>query len=326
MDKYYIYEESHHTGPYKLNELLRRYRDERSRLKVKYWKEGMAAYTDINELYKEHPTSEQDDDQNDLSAETSATLYSPSAPTSGTIEFDANGKAARNAIKIKMFVPLLANEDSMVRHRAAEMLNDIDPDWGKTESARDGVPTLIGALLSTFKTYDQCETEHQRKTYKQQQLSYHPWDQQSMLYEDILKALDKIPDWGAMAAARNATPRLIPLLGESRTRQGGTTKTQKRAAEILARVGDARAVEPLISALADAEIAKEVASSLWKVLNAAAGTLTVEVLESIAKRTHNVVRAQYSVDCSRTRSLEPVDCSHLRQLARQELIRRGLKA
>jgi HEAT repeat protein len=104
-------------------------------------------------------------------------------------------------------------------------------------------------------------------------------------------------------------------------------EVRQTAAEALCRLSEARAIRPLIAALADKKLHNSggVVRTLQRMLEQDVEKISVADLRSLASLNSFVEIGQHSDKCGWTYERE-VDCSPLKQLARQELIRRGLEA
>ncbi len=109
---------------------------------------------------------------------------------------------------------------------------------------------------------------------------------------------------------------------------GGRMRVSQAALKVLGEIGDEQAVEPLLMfALENKHMAKQVIGNLGRILERSLDGVSLEVIRYIAGM-QDVARFTYGWSCAFVviNGEEPVDCSLLRQLARQELIRRGLEA
>jgi hypothetical protein len=130
------------------------------------------------------------------------------------------------------------------------------------------------------------------------------------------EALGKIGD------PRAVVPLIIAL-------QESEVYVQRYVAEALALLGDARAVEPLCSALGNPDVAREALLALRAVLERTAGNLPIKELRLVARLEDD---GQYVVEVPDTdggylswnRVEHWLDCRAVKQLARQEMGRRGL--
>jgi HEAT repeat protein len=122
---------------------------------------------------------------------------------------------------------------------------------------------------------------------------------------------------------RRAVVPLVIALQESEV------YVQRYVAGALARVGDARAVAPLRIALGKPEIAQEALHALQAVLERTAGTVPIDDLRRVASLEDDG-RAVVEVPdtdggyLSWEQVEQWLDCRPVKQLARQELRRRGL--
>jgi len=100
------------------------------------------------------------------------------------------------------------------------------------------------------------------------------------------------------------------------------------AAETLGKIRDARAVQPLLDLTKDSEIAGKAVHAMEHILRDAVASVATETLLAVADLAY-VFQIQWQTDDCGGRSEigeKKLDCWQLRQLARQELIRRGIQA
>jgi hypothetical protein len=104
---------------------------------------------------------------------------------------------------------------------------------------------------------------------------------------------------------------------------------REAAAWALGKIGDARAVMPLVTVTLAHEYRKEMPiaiSALERILEGAAADAAPKDLRAVARLKKMVKIVYIGGDCGPGQETEMlVDCSHVNQLARQELIRRGLE-
>jgi HEAT repeat protein len=131
----------------------------------------------------------------------------------------------------------------------------------------------------------------------------------------------------AVFGARIGDPRaVVPLVVAL---QESEVYVQRYVAEALAKVGDARAVVPLCIALGHPDIAQEALHALRAVLERTAGDVPIDDLRRVASLEDDG-RAVVEVPdtdggyLSWNQVEERLDCRPVKQLARQELARRGL--
>jgi HEAT repeat protein len=133
--------------------------------------------------------------------------------------------------------------------------------------------------------------------------------------------------FAAEALARIGDPRaVVPLVVAL---QESEVYVQRYVAGALAKVGDARAVAPLCIALGKPEIAREALHALRAVLERTAGAVPIDDLRRVASLEddgHAVVEVPDTDGgyLSWERVEQWLDCRPVKQLARQELGRRGL--
>jgi HEAT repeat protein len=134
---------------------------------------------------------------------------------------------------IEPLVVALPDDDSFTRWAVREALNVIDPDWPKSEAAKRAIRALVEALVG-----------------------------QEEARPKAAKALELIdPNWPKTEAAKLALPTLVEALTH------WAESVRKEAVEALGKIGDVRAVEPLIEKLYDSDIGvcREAANALGKI-------------------------------------------------------------
>jgi HEAT repeat protein len=131
------------------------------------------------------------------------------------------------------------------------------------------------------------------------------------LRSNVARALGRIGD-------KRALEPLLTALKDS-----NVLGIQSAAAEGLGQLGDARAVEPLVTALSNLGGVREAIPALEKILERAAADATLEDLYQVTALQDRFQFDEWVICQSDTVT---IDCSRIKQLARQELIRRGLEA
>jgi HEAT repeat protein len=119
---------------------------------------------------------------------------------------------------------------------------------------------------------------------------------------------------------------VVPLV---RALQESEVYVQRHVAYALAKVGDARAVAPLYSALGKPNVAQEALSALHAVLKQTAGTVSIDDLRRVASLEDDGLAVIEVPDTDGgylawNEVEERLDYRPVKQLARQELERRGL--
>jgi HEAT repeat protein len=109
-------------------------------------------------------------------------------------------------------------------------------------------------------------------------------------------------------------------------------RIRRTVAETLSQMGNVRAFGPLVTLTTDGEVAQIATGALQKLLESNASEIPLEDLQRVVT-LNEVVQIVHQWDtCGGflSREVEPsskrIDCTQIRQLARQELIRRGLEA
>jgi HEAT repeat protein len=126
-------------------------------------------------------------------------------------------------------VEAFASNSTEVREAAADVVKKIDPNWAKSEAARGAIAKLVEAFAFPR------GTPHDR-------YGYLDLGAAKELLGAVEKTLEQIdPSWAKSEAARAAVPRLLEAV-----RSG----TWGPPLNVLGKIGDTRAIEPLVVALA----------------------------------------------------------------------------
>jgi len=133
-------------------------------------------------------------------------------------------------------------------------------------------------------------------------------------------------DWRARQAATASlaeagTPAVEPLMLAAL--EDADPRVRRVAAGALGKIGDPQNIGQLVRLTRYVESAEEAVESLQRILRRAASAAIETDLRAVAGL--GVVRMYVQESCGGS-IRQHVDCSELRQLARQELIRRGLEA
>lgn len=142
--------------------------------------------------------------------------------------------------------------------------------------------------------------------------------------KDSDERIRKIAAWalGEIKDAR-AVETLITALKDSNDEVRGG------AAKALGEIKDARAVQPLVDLTRDRLVAEVAVGALEKILCGNATSVKTESLQAAANLTSRSQTLFGHSDCSDNKweiGKKDLDCWQVRQLARQELIRRGIQA
>ena len=227
---------------------------------------------------------------------------------------EALGKIG-DARAVEPLAVALTDEDREVRFYAAKAL-------AASEDAR-AVEPLVAALSD--------ESRHVR-TIAVRALDAFGWqpmdDSQRVLQAVAHQNWEKLRNLGTAAIEA-----LLPLL-KNRPVDSRDRGEWVNAARTLAQIGDARTVGPLVEFIANyrdnPRLADQVISSMQQILERVPADITAEDLRAVVslgnvvQYTYNYVDPTCGADNKTTHVR--VDCSHAKQLARQELIRRGLEA
>lgn len=208
----------------------------------------------------------------------------------------------KDARAIGPLIHLLADPNpNSHRGYIAEVLGKIDPGWRKSDAAQTAVPALISAFAETPMT-------HGAKS-----------------HSEILWAAKAAKDAVIWAMGEIGDQRFVGFLANAIVTESDRYG-MRIIVEALRKIGDTHAVMPLVRlARVNKEISYEAVSELEKILDTKASTVLEGDLRSIAQLSGVVAIVRVSV-CEGYSYYENVDCSRVRQLARQEMIRRGLEA
>jgi len=238
---------------------------------------------------------------------------------------DVRGAASEALVKIgpaavKPLVPLLKNED--VREAALEALEKIGPAAVKPlaslleskdmrEAASEALikigPAAVDSLVALL-----GGDYPVRKAASEALLEIGPAAVDSLVAR-IARARQG-PGWSGEAVGSAAS--LAPF------HQDPDSQVRQRVVTLLVKIGDA-ALEPLVT-LAMTHPTEGIISVLQQVLERASASITPENLRTVACLNDMVQNITSQHICGYEE--RKVDCSRVRQLARQELIRRGLEA
>lgn len=210
-------------------------------------------------------------------------------------------------------------KDVYVKQAAVSALQQIDPDWKNSEAVKRAVPAFVTALRDESTVARRGGASVLGLIEEAQAVG--PLvaalkDKESDVREEVVKALAQIGDMRALEP-------LVAMLKDEHYHVRQVT------AEVLGKIGDARAVGPLLAALKTKQwnMAGKAAESLRKVLCNHVAQVGTEILREIAHLDNMVeVQKHYDINGNLEKTLtRPVDCSEVKQLARQELIRRGME-
>jgi|GEM_PF-3411545 len=144
---------------------------------------------------------------------------------------------------------IIALRSLFVRYAAIEALEKIEPEWHKTEVAKKQVPEFINALRNGCSDVRIGAAEAlgkigDKKAIEPLIIALRDWDWR-VRYAAI-EALEKIePEWHKTEVAKKQVPEFINALRDK------NSDIRKATARVLGKIGDERAIEPLIIALRD---------------------------------------------------------------------------
>lgn len=215
---------------------------------------------------------------------------------------EALGKIG-DARAIQPLVSALKAYDKDVRRSATEALGNIG------EAA---VEPLVAAIMDSDRNMRQCAA------WVLHRLKWQPAD-------DTQRAVLAIADQEWDKAVRLGVAAVEPLVAMLKN---SDWDMRQSAAEALGKIGDARAVQPLLSLTKDSEVAGEAAQAMQAILRNAVASVATETLLAVTDLAYVVHIHRETDGCGghRRTGEAKLDCGQLRQLARQELIRRGTQA
>jgi len=224
-------------------------------------------------------------------------------------------KAAIPEIMAKLRVAVLIDRESYVLKYASEVLKIIDPNWAKTKAARAGIPAFVAAL----RTGDQQVREIAAGALVQVgQAAVGPLIE---ALKDIELRCHAARILGEIGDAQAAEPLAQLLVQDSMN----IDATMAAVGYGLVKIAKA-AVMPLVMQACEKRYTERVIRVLQRVLEQAPADATSQDLQEVI-RLNDVLEIRESQGCGPPSWIEiPIDCSQVRQLARQELIRRGLEA
>jgi HEAT repeat protein len=150
-------------------------------------------------------------------------------------------------------------------------------------------------------------------------LAAEPQDRDAIARLDGACTVAEVEALGLMADTRAVEP-LIALLRQSRD-----SRTGEEAAAALGRIGDIRAVDALIAAI-DSKAVGRAMGALIKLLETKAADFSEPQLRTLAGRVTITIGTGQMICATGVEESRSVECSpRLSQLARQELLRRGLE-
>jgi HEAT repeat protein len=149
--------------------------------------------------------------------------------------------------------------------------------------------------------------------------------------EPLVRALGRLPGPVAVALGQLGDARAVPpLLALLAVPDRSPWEARKAAVEALAKLGAVEAVRPLAEASRDGYLARAAVTAMAGLAETAAGRIPDDGLRALARLEDRTQFGWRQVDygCSTHSEIdpalrEPVDASRVRQLARQELARRG---
>lgn len=169
---------------------------------------------------------------------------------------------------VELLINVLSDEDCCVQIKAAEAL-------GKLRDER-----ALEPLIDFFLNVDKCAFRNQETVKHVERCmnldSWYDWDDVylSLSYQ-IEKALEAIdPKWYRSEAAKRKFPEFIKALKDK------NYWTRIKAVNILSKIGDTRAIEPLINVLNDKNENWEVRKRAIKALGELGGEEAIKVLTS----------------------------------------------
>lgn len=197
---------------------------------------------------------------------------------------------------VEPLVTVLINADEWGLEKVAETLKQIDPEWMKSEVAKKAIPALVVALNNSNSNVQQ------RATKALKLLGWRPENDNERRLVDAIEAI-KHRNWGEAVSLGAAAigPLMAALKSESRISTSRVVISPSQA----------------------------IINALQQILERVTSEIIADDLHALT-RLEDVAEIRYTpVDCGADdthEGIEKIDCSLVRQLARQELIRRGLEA
>ena len=177
----------------------------------------------------------------------------------------------------------------------SNVLEKIDPNWTKSEAANNLIPSLIFGLFSII-----VYSEKKRPA------------------EYVLETIN--PNWPRSEAAKNTVPDIIVALKEN-----PDITYQESVLEVLGAIGDIRVTEPLMDMLQEQDKPSSMVETLlFSILDKSVKQIDSDILIRITK-LKNTILFYHHRSCSELSSYSSSSFSEVKQLARQELIHRGLE-
>jgi len=156
---------------------------------------------------------------------------------------------SKNPRAVKPLIAALKDDDEDVREAAEGALERIDPNWTKSETAKEAVPTFIEGLKDTSSAVREVAAERLGRIGGARALEALVGaleDDSSGVRKAVEKGLERIdPDWTKSETAKEAVPTFIEGLKDT------SSAVREAAAEGLGRINDRRAFDPLLGALKD---------------------------------------------------------------------------
>jgi HEAT repeat protein len=184
-----------------------------------------------------------------------ATALRDTTPRVREAATQALGRAG-GAQAMEVLIAALADHDSNVREGATQALGAIDPSWAKSEAARKAVPMLSAALADSGGTLARAIRVEARQ------------EARTRWWRDGAPSASFVREVRGhyVSRRRAAAARLLGRIGDARAiaplvaaLADPTPEVRQDAARALGQIGDTRAVEPLAAALRDDYGASEAA-------------------------------------------------------------------
>ena len=236
----------------------------------------------------------------------------------------------------------LLDKDSILREAAAEALGRIDPNWARSEAAKRVGPALVAALrnedcgmrraaaeilgkIADTRAVEPLVVALRDTEYRVRQVAAETLgrigdsraleplmaglgDHESDVRKAATEALERIdPNWARSRAASRAVPIVLEALNHK------NSAVRQTAAAALGKIGDARAVEPLVAALEDSvsDVRREAATELdridpdWRRSEAAKRAVPT-LLEALKDRAKQWAAAEVLGSVGDARAVEPL--------------------
>jgi len=219
---------------------------------------------------------------------------------------------------VEPLIAALKDEHSSVRECAAKALGQL----GDTRATRQ----LIAALN---------DSPAMRKIAAEALSHFMPPEEVQRLVQQGVEEVQRLVQQGRKEQQRAEKEEQIRLAHENAQKQEqnikvlktGSLESKNLAALELGRIGDSQAFGALVRCLDNKDIPANVIEAIQSILGRTARTLSLNDPRRVASLSNSVIAVSLRYcNYAAQEDSATIDCSRVRQLARQELIRRGEKA